>query len=86
MTIHSGVQRNSDNRAPPKEETCFHEGLLPCPFCGGMPKIECYPTLTIIECKECGVRYSGHGALSDKQVFEGICWLEIVGRWNRRAT
>jgi len=86
VSLNPQVQHNYENRVPLKEETCIHENLLPCPFCGGEPKRECYQTLTLIKCTHCGVGYSGHGPLSDKQLLGGICWLEIVGRWNQRST
>jgi len=66
------------------KETCCHDGALSCPFCKNPPKILYYPTLTIIECCECGLKKHGHGAMSDKQTKEGICYLDIFNKWNNQ--
>ena len=78
------VQRNYENRVELRPETCYHEPLLPCPFCGSMPETNCYPTLYTIECTGCEVRLHGHGPLSDQQLIDGVCYLDTARRWNTR--
>lgn len=68
-----------------KPETRIHEDLKPCPFCGVRPAQSVYPTLYVIECQSCGIRMSGHGPESREQTQNGVCWLILKQKWNRRV-
>ena len=79
------VQRMYENRVPLIEDTCCHDKLLPCPFCGSEAEESCYPTLAQIKCMGCECNLYGHGPLSPQQLQEGVCWLVTRKRWNERA-
>ncbi|MDE2103686.1 MAG: hypothetical protein KGL39_40990 [Patescibacteria group bacterium] len=42
--------------------------LLGCPFCGGKPYEEQFPTLHVIGCKTCGYSIAGKGIMSDAEI------------------
>lgn len=79
------IQKMYDERVELKPETCCCDKMLPCPFCGAEPTMTHYPTLTIIECEVCNIpRLTGHGSLSSEQLKDGICYLDIINKWNSR--
>lgn len=78
------TQKMFERRIELIPETCCHDEILPCPFCNKRPETSYYPTLSVIECNECGIAMSGHGPLSKHQLLFGVCHLNIVRRWNTR--
>lgn len=59
-----------------KEQTMPEDKLLPCPFCGGRPKIILHAACYIISCQDC----PGSIIMGPYQTKE-----EAIKAWNRRV-
>ena len=59
-----------------RKESTMDEKLLPCPFCGGRPKIILHASCYIISCQDC----PGSIIMGPYQTKN-----EAVKAWNRRA-
>jgi hypothetical protein len=68
------------NNSSPQKKIYLKPDRKPCPFCGGIPYYERYPTLTIIGCKNCDYRLCGGGPFSDPP----IPHENTYDRWDKR--
>jgi hypothetical protein len=59
--MKANIQQTAGGAAVPSSD------LQPCPFCGGEPYEEQFPTMHVIGCKTCAYSHAGKGIMSDVQ-------------------